>query len=68
VIARLAAPEYANIDELLDAVGAAVGSEAEPLVVVLDGVEDPRNLGAILRTAECAGANGVFIPSVAPPA
>lgn len=62
VIARLAAPEYADADELLDAVGAAVGSEQEPLVVVLDGIEDPRNLGAILRTAECAGANGVFIP------
>ena len=31
-------------------------------MVVLDGIEDPRNLGAILRTAECAGANGVFIP------
>jgi 23S rRNA (guanosine2251-2'-O)-methyltransferase len=29
---------------------------------VLDGIEDPRNLGAILRTAECAGASGVFIP------
>ena len=33
-----------------------------PLVVVLDGVEDPRNLGAILRTVECAGAHGVFVP------
>jgi len=62
VIARLAAREYADADELLDAVGEAVGSEPEPLVVVLDGIEDPRNLGAILRTAECAGANGVFIP------
>jgi len=62
VMARVAALEYADADELLDALGAAVGSEAEPLVVVLDGIEDPRNLGAILRTAECAGANGVFIP------
>lgn len=62
VIALVAAPEYADADELLDAVGAAVGGEPEPLVVVLDGIEDPRNLGAILRTAECAGANGVFIP------
>ena len=62
VVARIAAPAYAGADELMDAVGSAVGSEAEPLVVVLDGIEDPRNLGAILRTAECAGANGVFIP------
>jgi len=62
VVARIAAPAYADADELLDAVGTAVGSESEPLVVVLDGIEDPRNLGAILRTAECAGAHGVFIP------
>ena len=33
-----------------------------PLVVLLDGVEDPHNLGAILRTCECAGVDGVFIP------
>ena len=39
-----------------------VGKQPEPLVLVLDGIEDPRNLGAILRTAECAGASGVFIP------
>ena len=62
VIARIAAPTYADADELLDLVGAAAGGEPEPLVVVLDGIEDPRNLGAILRTAECAGADGVFIP------
>ena len=62
VMARIAPPAYADADELLDAVGAAVGSQSEPLVVVLDGIEDPRNLGAILRTVECAGANGVFIP------
>ena len=62
VMARIAAPAYTDADELLDAVGAAVGGENEPLAVVLDGIEDPRNLGAILRTAECAGANGVFIP------
>src|SRR6185369_9945262 len=47
---------------LLDTIAAAVGSAREPLVVVLDGIEDPRNLGAILRTAECAGVDGVFIP------
>jgi 23S rRNA (guanosine2251-2'-O)-methyltransferase len=47
---------------LLDSIAAQVGSETEPLALVLDGVEDPRNLGAILRTAECAGVDGVFVP------
>lgn len=62
VMARISASAYADIDTLLDTIAAAVGSGREPLVVVLDGIEDPRNLGAILRTAECAGADGVFIP------
>jgi len=62
VTARIAAPEYADADDLLEAVAARVGTQPEPLVLVLDGIEDPRNLGAILRTAECAGASGVFIP------
>jgi 23S rRNA (guanosine2251-2'-O)-methyltransferase len=39
-----------------------VGTDEPPLAVVLDGVEDPRNLGAVVRTVECAGAHGVFIP------
>ncbi len=62
VMARVAAARYTDIDDLLSAVAVAVGSEKEPLVVVLDGVEDPRNLGAILRTSECAGVDGVFVP------
>jgi 23S rRNA (guanosine2251-2'-O)-methyltransferase len=62
VMARVAAARYADADDLLSAIAARVGSETEPLVVVLDGVEDPRNLGAILRTAECAGVDGVFVP------
>lgn len=62
VVAALAAARYANADHLLDALSARVGTSAPPLAVVLDGVEDPRNLGAILRTVECAGAHGVFIP------
>src|SRR5258706_14326297 len=60
VMARVAAVRYA--DDLLAKIAARVGSENEPLVVVLDGVEDPRNLGAILRTSECAGVDGVFVP------
>jgi len=62
VLARVAAARYADADELVDSIAAQVGNETEPLIVMLDGVEDPRNLGAILRTAECAGVHGVFVP------
>src|SRR5215204_4288752 len=58
VIALTAAADYADADELLEEIAA----KEKPLVLILDGVEDPRNLGAILRVAECAGANGTFIP------
>jgi len=62
VLARIAAAEYADADELLDAIGELVSNGPAPLVLVLDGIEDPHNLGAILRTAECAAVNGVFVP------
>jgi 23S rRNA (guanosine2251-2'-O)-methyltransferase len=62
IVARVAAAEYTDADELLDSIGELVTSARLPLVLVLDGVEDPHNLGAILRTAECAGVNGVFLP------
>jgi 23S rRNA (guanosine2251-2'-O)-methyltransferase len=62
VIARTSAATYSNADDLLDDLAARVGTTEPPLVLGLDAVEDPRNLGAILRTAECAGVNGVFIP------
>ncbi|HMJ24643.1 MAG TPA: 23S rRNA (guanosine(2251)-2'-O)-methyltransferase RlmB [Pyrinomonadaceae bacterium] len=62
VMARVAAARYADTDDLLSSIATRVGSEKEPLVVLLDGVEDPRNLGAILRTAECAAVDGVFVP------
>ncbi len=58
VIALTAAADYADADELLEEIAA----KEKPLVLILDGVEDPRNLGAILRVAECAGADGTFIP------
>jgi 23S rRNA (guanosine2251-2'-O)-methyltransferase len=62
VVARIAAARYRDADELLDALQAkAVAGEA-PLALGLDGIEDPRNVGAILRTAECAGVDAVFIP------
>ena len=56
VAAITASADYVSADEIFD------GIDGEALLVVLDGIEDPRNLGAILRTVECAGANGVFIP------
>ena len=59
VIALVAAKEYATIDEILQV--AADRSEA-PLLVICDELSDPHNLGAILRSAECAGAHGVIIP------
>jgi 23S rRNA (guanosine2251-2'-O)-methyltransferase len=62
VMARLPAARYADSEDLLSSVAARVGGDVEPLAVVLDGVEDPRNLGAILRTSECAGVDGVFVP------
>lgn len=62
VFAKTAAARYWDADELLDLVTARVGTAQPPLVLGLDGIEDPRNFGAILRTAECAGVHGVFIP------
>jgi len=62
VVARVAAARYADADELLEVLEAKIGSEDPPLVLGLDGIEDPRNMGSILRTAECAGVHGVFIP------
>ena len=59
VIALAAMREYVSVQSLLDA--AAEKGEA-PLLVVCDEISDPHNIGAILRTAECAGAHGVIIP------
>jgi len=56
VLAFVSPAEYANVDEIFESVGET------PLIVVLDGVEDPRNFGAIIRTAECAGVDGIIIP------
>lgn len=57
VVAVTSAKQYNDLD---DVVAAKRGDYS--LIVVLDGVEDPHNLGAILRTADAAGANGVVIP------
>ena len=61
VVARIAAARYANADELLDSLESRIGTPDPPLVLGLDAIEDPRNMGSILRTAECAGAHAVFI-------
>ncbi len=59
VIALAAVREYASVEDILSA--ARERGEA-PLLVVCDEINDPHNLGAIIRTAECAGAHGVIIP------
>ena len=59
VIALAAAKAYATVEDIL----AAARERGEPpLIVVCDEISDPHNLGAIIRTAECAGAHGVIIP------
>src|ERR1051325_8937101 len=62
VMAHIAAANYAAADTLIDEIAARAGTANESLAMILDGIEDPRNLGAILRTAECAGVQGVFLP------
>jgi 23S rRNA (guanosine2251-2'-O)-methyltransferase len=62
VMARIAAARYTDADDLLTALETKIGTEDPPLVLGLDGIEDPRNFGSILRTAECSGVHGVFIP------
>lgn len=60
VMARIAAARYADADALLEEMAAQVGSAEQPLILGLDGLEDPRNFGAVLRTAECAGVQAIF--------
>lgn len=62
VVAVIAAARYADLDDLIAGWVARIGTDDPPLGLVLDGVEDPHNLGALLRTVECAGGHGVIIP------
>lgn len=59
VIAFAAAYEYARVEDLLKA---AEQKNEPPFLILLDNIEDPHNLGAIIRTANLAGAHGVIIP------
>ena len=59
VIAFAAAYEYAQVEDMLEA---ARQKGKPPFLFLLDGIEDPHNLGAIIRTANLAGAHGVIIP------
>lgn len=59
IVAQCAVKEYSTLEEIF-----ALAEERgeSPFIIVLDKIEDPHNLGAIIRTAECAGAHGVIIP------
>lgn len=59
VAASIGTFDYVEVDEILSA---AAKRNEPPLLLVLDEVEDPHNLGALIRTAECAGFHGVIIP------
>lgn len=59
VIAYVSAYEYAEVSDIL---AAARAKGEDPFIIILDGLEDPHNLGAIMRTAEGAGAHGVIVP------
>jgi len=59
VVAYAAAYEYAEVEDIL-AIAKAKGEP--PFIIILDGIEDPHNLGAIIRTANLAGVHGIIIP------
>lgn len=59
IIAQVSGFSYSSIDEILDV---AENRGEEPFVIILDGIEDPHNLGAVMRTAECVGVHGIIIP------
>lgn len=58
IVAIAAIKEYSTIDDILNL---AKEREEAPFIIILDEIEDPHNLGAIIRTAECSGAHGVII-------
>lgn len=59
IVAQAAIKEYSTIDDML---ALAKERNEKPLIVIADSIEDPHNLGALIRCAECAGAHGIIIP------
>ena len=59
VFGLVAAKGYSSVEDILEL---SQKRNEKPFILILDGVEDPRNLGAIIRTAECAGVHGIIIP------
>lgn len=59
IVALAAEHNYSSIDEIFEY---AESLGEKPFIIMLDGVEDPHNLGAIIRSAECCGAHGIIIP------
>jgi 23S rRNA (guanosine2251-2'-O)-methyltransferase len=61
VVAMLTPKEFATLGDILPKTGE--GQADQPFILLLDEIEDPQNLGAILRSAECAGVDGVVVPA-----
>ncbi len=59
MLAYASAAAYSSVEEILEK---AAEKDEAPFIVVLDGVTDPHNLGAVIRSAECCGAHGVIVP------
>lgn len=59
VVAEVESFQYAQVDDIFRL---AEARGEEPFIVLLDGLEDPHNLGAVIRTAECAGVHGIILP------
>ncbi len=59
VVVTFSERAYCSVEDILEI---ANKSNAAPFIIICDGIEDPHNLGAIIRTAECCGAHGIIIP------
>lgn len=59
ICAAVAEQNYSTVEEIIEY---ADSLGKEPIIVICDGIEDPHNLGAIIRSAECCGAHGIIIP------
>lgn len=59
VLAAVAAHDYAELEDIFEK---AAQKNEEPFILILDGVEDPHNLGSIMRTADATGVHGIIIP------